>query len=128
MFLPSPTYDANNDGIDDLLLQFSNICKLKAPEEIELLSLKHWTLPRMIDKSMPFMKKPESLVYRSYDLDDYVLIQKPNPEKDVVPAFVLHWYSRVYSWITKEKLDVTGTRGLVGISVQWQLCSRLLIV
>jgi len=128
MFLLSPTYNANNDGIDDMLLQFSNIRKLEAPENIQLMNLKYWTLQRMTDKSIPFMKKPESLAYRSYDLDDYVLIQKPKPipEKDVVSSFALRLYFRGYNWITKRSLDATGTPGLVRISVQWQLCSRWL--
>jgi len=104
-------------GTDDLLLQFSSICKLKEPEEAELLSLKHWTLKRITDKSMPFMKKPESLVYRSYDLDDYVIIQKPNPEKDVIPPFVLDWYTKLCKWMAKDDEELRDvpppTRGLV---------------
>lgn len=102
---------------DELLLQFSNICKLKEPDEIELMSLMYWTLTRITDEAMPLMKPPEDHVYRSYDLDDYVMIQKPNPEKDVIPPVVLRWYSHVYKWITRKDLDVLDRRGLVRISV-----------
>jgi len=82
------------------------------------MSLKGWTLTRILNREMPLMKMPESLVYRSHDLDDYVLIQKPNTEKDVFPPVLLRWYSHVHKWITGKDLNVLDTRGLVRISVQ----------
>ncbi|KAK4235216.1 hypothetical protein C8A03DRAFT_36946 [Achaetomium macrosporum] len=96
-----------------LLLQFDQICKLKQPEEIELLSIKKWTLERMKNREVPFMKPPEGLAYRPFDLDRYVLVQKPDREKDIVPPLFLHWYSRLYSWLSgKGKVDIADTRRL----------------
>ncbi|KAK4443523.1 hypothetical protein QBC34DRAFT_416909 [Podospora aff. communis PSN243] len=103
---------------NDLLLQFSNVCKLKGPNEIELMSLKYWTLTRITDRTMPFMKPPESLAYRSYDLDDYVLIQKPNLKTEIIPAVALRCYSQLYKWITGRDLDPLNTPGLFLMKVK----------
>jgi hypothetical protein len=88
------------------------MCKLKQPEEIELLSIKKWTLQRIVHEG--FMKPPESLAYRPSDLDRYVLVQKPDREKDIFPPLFLHWYTRLYCWLSgRGKLDIADTRSLV---------------
>ncbi|KAK3305242.1 uncharacterized protein B0T15DRAFT_191821 [Chaetomium strumarium] len=100
-----------------LLLQFDQVCKMKQPEEIELLSIQKWTFERIVNNK--FMKGPEGLAYRPSDLDRYVLVQKPDEEKDIFPPFLLHWYTRLYCWLSgKGMLDITLTRKLFLRSVE----------
>ncbi|KAK3682852.1 hypothetical protein B0T22DRAFT_445021 [Podospora appendiculata] len=83
---------------NEMLLQFSKICELEKPDDIELLTLKEWVLGHRrvgIKEERCFLKPPENTTYISHDVDDYVLIQKPDPEKDIIPYFILSLYHKL---------------------------------
>ncbi|KAK3332691.1 hypothetical protein B0T19DRAFT_457580 [Cercophora scortea] len=90
---------------NEMLLQFSKICELKKPDSLGLLDLKEWVFNHQragTTERRCFLKPPEIKTFITSNVDDYVLIQKPDPEKDIVPHFILSLYHRIF----KKRLEL----------------------
>jgi len=85
-----------------MLLQFSNICDLQIPEKFEVLAIQDYIFKQREKKgpSQWFMMEPEDRAYYLHtkeepDPQDFVLVQKQNEEKDIVPYFIRFIYHKL---------------------------------